>query len=201
MSNKHSPHLNFINAEKMVVEQITYYLKTHKAVSFLNIGAGVSVRRERKPYWNKDLVRYDVLDIDKSLKADCVIYGDICNCPHIPNDTYDIVHSHGLFEHVRKPWLAAKECVRITKPGGINIHRAPFAARYHPVPTDCFRYTHTGFGILFEDLEEVLTGYDINNRRANKIGGKVEGGLDLAPVDKLGGWKENWLVLYIGKKL
>ena len=69
-----------------------------------------------------------------------MIYGDICDCPQIPDESYDIVFSTSVFEHIKEPWKAAKECVRITKKGGINVHLTLFSWRYHPVPVDCFVY-------------------------------------------------------------
>lgn len=55
-----------------------------------------------------------------------VIIGDITKCPQIPDNTYDMVFSIDVFEHINKPWLAAKEIVRILKPGGVSYHIAPF---------------------------------------------------------------------------
>jgi hypothetical protein len=80
---------------------------------------------------------------------------------------------------------------------------APFSWRYHPVPLDCFRYTHTGLAYLFErtgQVETRLSGYDISNRRKNAMGGKVANGLDIPPKDHLGGWREHWLTIYVGRK-
>lgn len=196
----YSPHLSFLDFREETNKYVFDYIKTHKNVSCLNIGTGLSYNRGKHPIWKEKLEIYDVLELDEELIGGSVKHGDICRCPQIPSNSYDIVCSFSVFEHIEKPWLAAAECVRITKPAGINIHQAPFSSRYHPVPVDCFRYTHTGMKVLFEDLEEVLSGYDIHHRRANKTGGKVEGGLDLVPVDELGGWIENWDVLYVGKK-
>ena len=66
---------------------------------------------------------------------------------------------------------------------------------------------HRSMGILWpffvenkNKIQRVFTGYDISGRRNNKIGGKIKGGLDCTVVDELGGWRENWKAIYIGKK-
>ena len=64
---------------------------------------------------------------------------------------------------------------------------APFSTRYHSVPDDYFRHTHTAIESLFSDYSdyEVLkTGYDIQGRRNNWQGdGTVN---DIVPVDSFG---------------
>lgn len=198
---EYSKHLNLINSQEEADKHIFEYVEAHKDVSCLNIGAGLSYNKGKHPAWVEKLEIYDILELDKKLIGKAVKYGDICCCPQIPSNSYDMVISFSVFEHLDKPWLAAAECIRITKPGGINVHKAPFSTRYHPVPIDCFRYTHTGFRILFEGLQEIFSGYDILQRRNNHKGGKVKGGLDKVPVDKMGGWLENWDVIYVGEKL
>jgi ubiquinone/menaquinone biosynthesis C-methylase UbiE len=41
------------------------------------------------------------------------------------DDTFDIVHSHHVFEHVADPLLAAQEAFRVLKPGGIFLVEVP----------------------------------------------------------------------------
>lgn len=196
---EYSPHLNFLNQRKESEKYITNFKKGKKNLTFLDVGG-----RKGK---NKNLYHgceWNILEIEKNIKHPKMVYGDICDCPQIPDESYDIVFSTSVFEHIKEPWKAAKECVRITKTGGINVHITLFSWRYHPVPVDCFRYTHTGMKILFEqsnNMKELLVGYDITSRRINGKGGKVGGGLDLVPLDELGGWREHWSILYIGQKI
>lgn len=201
MSNKYSAHLNFINGRKEVLKHITKFKKGKKNLTFLDVGGR---RGERKKLAKG--CKYDILEIDKTQNHPDVIQGNICKCPQIPNESYDIVFSNDVFEHLKEPWKAANEMVRITKKGGINLHVTLFAWRYHPVPIDCFRYTHTGMKALFEqkkNMKELLTGYDIieTKRRSDGRGGNVSGGLDIPPIDELGGWREHWRVIYIGQKI
>lgn len=195
---KYSPDLNLLKSYKNIISYITQYCKEHKKVNFLDVGGRLGKNKIVKN------VNYNILEINEKLKKPYIIHGDICRCPQISDEKYDIVFSNNVFEHIKEPWLAAKECIRITKIGGLNIHSTVFSWRYHPDPIDCFRYTHKGMKILFEQLnnmEELLSGYDLSCRRRDHRGGKVKGGLDLVPVDDLGGWREHWIVIYIGRKI
>jgi len=198
---KHSPDLNFINSKIEINKHINSFKKGKKNLTYLDVGGSIGKMKEYASG-----CKYNILQLseNKYNKHPDVIYGDICDCPQIPDESYDIIFSYSVFEHIKEPWKAAKEMVRINKTGGINVHLTLFSWRYHPVPVDCFRFTHTGMKILFEqnnNMKEILVGYDITSRRTNFIGGKLPHGLDKAPVDNMGGWRENWRILYIGQKI
>ena len=130
-----------------------------------------------------------------------VIVGDICNCPEISDDTFDVCFSMDVFEHLKEPWNAAAECIRITKPGGILIHRTLFSYRYHPSPVDFWRFSSNGLEYLFNrsgKTETILKGYDIRGRRRDHRGSNAN---NKPPIDWLGGFRENWQVLWVGRKL
>ena len=169
----------------VVYEEIEKYKLTHKGnISFLDVGGRKGeFRKHTKGF------EYLILEIDKDCKdRKNTLIGDICKCPNIPNESYDIIFSNDVFEHIEAPWLAADECIRICKKGGLLIHIAPFSARYHPVPVDTFRYSHYGFKCLFErygNVKTVLTGYI---KKSNE-----------KEPDKR--WKERWSTIYIGEKI
>ena len=56
-----------------------------------------------------------------------------------PSDTYDIVLSGQVIEHVRKIWLWIKELTRVCKVGGLVITINPVSWPYHEHPIDCWR--------------------------------------------------------------
>jgi len=145
--------------------------------------------------------RYMALDIEP--QAEDVLVGDICECPQIADNSFDVVMSFDVFEHVERPWDAAEEAIRILKPGGLMIHRTLFAYRYHPCPIDYWRYTSDGLEYLFNRMgrmETVLKGYDLKIRRFDKRG-MFPGDIDSKPpLDYLGGFRENWRTVYVGRK-
>jgi SAM-dependent methyltransferase len=125
-----------------------------------------------------------------------VLCGDISSCPEIPSGGFDAIISVDLLEHVREPWLAAKEITRLLRPGGVTYHSTLFAWRYHPCPVDYWRYTPDALRFLFADLRCLDAGFDVVERRRNLLG---KGQFRLTP-DAFGGWRENWRVHFAGAK-
>lgn len=114
----------------------------------------------------------------------------------------DFIYSNNVFEHLKKPWVAAQNLTKLLKPHGIIITIVPFSQRYHEDPGDYFRYTHTGIFSLFEDFgsfELLKTGYDICGRRNNWQGGGFNN--DIVPVDNFGAWRETWFTVSVMRKI
>lgn len=182
----------------LVSQTLQRYRNEHEGeLLFLDAGGGNEVQRHFSAGYS-----YFNLDIREDREGDHIIVGDICQCPQVPSDRFDICFSFNTLEHVTEPWSAAEECTRVTKPGGLLIVVAPFAWRYHPVPEDYYRFTHKGLAHLFERTNQVETlhcGYDVSRRRMD-LPSHREDMRDEAPRDELGGWRENWEVIYIARK-
>lgn len=165
-----------------------------KAPDFLDFGARDGARREFGT--GCTYVGADIFPRDPS-----IIQADICDCPQLPDESQDIVFSFDVMEHVAQPWRAASECLRLTRKGGLIICRTLFAYRYHPEPHDFWRFSAQGLEHLFTAdgrAETLVSGYDIRERRRNRKGVFLD---HRPPLDWLGGWRENWQVLWIGRKL
>ena len=88
---------------------------------------------------------------------------DIYDAPHltypnspvysfaIPDNTYDIVFSGNVIEHVAKVWRWMPELARVTKPGGLVITINPTSWPYHPAPIDCWRIYPDGMQALCDE--------------------------------------------------
>lgn len=74
------------------------------------------------------------------------------------DDSFDLVISFDVLEHVNDPFLSANELKRVLKPGGILIADIPFLQAEHGYPHHYFNATRQGFLRLFEGLE-VLTHF------------------------------------------
>ena len=74
----------------------------------------------------------------------------------ILDDTYDIVLSGQVIEHVGKPWVWIKELKRITKPGGKILTINPISWPYHEAPIDCWRIFPEGMAALAEEADLIL---------------------------------------------
>lgn len=172
-----------------------YLLQYNIMGKMLEIGgwSESNMQGKRAEFWRLD---YSNLDLKNS--AVKTIIGDITNCPQIKDNTYDFIYSMDTFEHIKEPWLAAKEIIRILKPGGICGIVTLFSWRYHECPIDYWRYSPQCLVFLFKDLDCLEANWDSRNRRGN-IQGHGEAN-DIVPEDELGAFRENWRVYYIGRK-
>ena len=142
---------------------------------------------------------YSNLDIEPSAIPHTIV-ADITDCREaVPDESFDLVVSSDVFEHINRPWLAATEIARILRPGGLAITHTLFAWRNHPRPIDYWRFSKECLEFLFADLECLETGYDLSERRLDQPG-TWPSGADSVPVDQLGGWREHWSVYHVGRK-
>lgn len=143
--------------------------------------------------------RYHDLNIAASDIPNTIV-ADITGCrDEIADDSFDLVISSDVFEHIDRPWLAAAEIGRVLRPGGIAITHTLFSWRNHPCPIDYWRYSAECLEFLFADLECLEKGYDLSQRRTNQPG-FWPSGADSVPLDTLGGWREHWSVYTVCRK-
>jgi SAM-dependent methyltransferase len=69
----------------------------------------------------------------------------------IDDNSYDIVVSANVIEHVKKIWKWVPELTRVTKPGGLVITINPVSWNYHEDPVDCWRIYPEGMKTLYEE--------------------------------------------------
>jgi SAM-dependent methyltransferase len=69
----------------------------------------------------------------------------------ISDNTYDIVISGQVIEHVAKIWRWMPELARVTKPVGLVITVNPSSWPFHEAPIDCWRMYPDGMKALCED--------------------------------------------------
>lgn len=148
-----------ITVEKIKETLSSYFLK-HPHIKILNVGAKGGVKSEFDWIFllgqktESFSLEYDLNYVEGTEHS---FYGDICSCPQIPDNSFDIVYILNVLEHTKEPWEAAKECYRICKPGGVIIAASPFDWYYHKHPIDFWRFTHEGLKYLFERAGTVET--------------------------------------------
>jgi SAM-dependent methyltransferase len=76
------------------------------------------------------------------------IFGDGHALPFADN-VFDVVFSQAVMEHMRDPYLAAREIARILKPGGLVYVESAFMQPLHAVPYHFFNTTPWGIEALF----------------------------------------------------
>jgi SAM-dependent methyltransferase len=94
-------------------------------------------------------------------------------------DSYDVVASANVMEHIRKPWLWMRELVRVCKRGGRVVTVVPLNWGYHPEPIDCWRAFPDGIAALYEDA-----GLEVELARCESVVG-LRSRLDVAGLKYL----------------
>lgn len=147
----------------------------------------------------------DTLDIDTANNSEAITFcGDICSSDFIGNvqERYDCIFTYNALEHFYDPFVAAENMVKLLLPSGVLLCSTVFSWRFHPVPNDYFRFSDQALEYIFSvrnGLKTVECGYDLSRRRENITGGYF-GDKDVPPLDMLGGFRENWIVTYVGQK-
>ncbi|MFA6978805.1 MAG: class I SAM-dependent methyltransferase [Ignavibacteriaceae bacterium] len=79
---------------------------------------------------------------------------DAQNLSSFKDETFDVVFSHQVLEHIPKPWIAAKEMNRVLKCGGVGIHTSCAYNPRHGYPAfkDYYRFLPDGLAELFDDV-------------------------------------------------
>jgi len=120
--------------------------KNHMRV--LEIGPDKSPSTNREAV-KDDTLKWETLDIISSPDLTYVA-GDEYKFP-VPGDTFDIVLSSQVIEHVKKVWVWIKELARVCKKGGRVITICPVSWYRHEFPVDCWRIYSEGMKVLYEE--------------------------------------------------
>ena len=87
----------------------------------------------------------------KGRKADRWFHADAHSMSRVlPRAAYDLLILNSVFEHLRQPFDAMRECVRLLRPGGLLFLHTPAIYPMHGVPDDFVRYTLAGVRALVE---------------------------------------------------
>lgn len=99
-------------------------------------------------YINFEYSRYDEVDI----------FGDGHKMPFKDN-SFDLILSQAVTEHVYNPFKNAEELFRVMKPGGKIYVESAFMQPLHGVPYHYFNTTLWGIEELFKDFQKVNSGW------------------------------------------
>lgn len=109
----------------------------------------------RRGTYFDNVVNYEIVDYDTT---DVIGVGE--RLPFVDN-AFDAVISIAVLEHVKDPFLCAREITRVMKPGGKLICCVPFLQPLHGYPHHYYNMSHQGLRALFApylhiDRQEVL---------------------------------------------
>ena len=120
-------------------------LSSKQNLKVLDYGCGGSPYKSLFPnsvYHRADYVELEGLDFKISEDA---------KLPNVPDNTYDIVLSTQVLEHVRRPEDYLQEARRILKPGGKLILTTHGVFYDHACPYDFRRWTADGLSLILDD--------------------------------------------------
>lgn len=69
----------------------------------------------------------------------------------LPDESFDVIISGQVLEHVRKIWRWMPELARVCRRGGLVVTISPLSWPFHEAPVDCWRVFPEGMRALYED--------------------------------------------------
>ena len=124
-----------------------------KVINSLSDGLILDCGAGSRPIYYDNVVNYEIV---KYPSTDVVGVAEVLP---FEDNSFDAVFSYAVLEHVKQPFLAAKEISRVLKPGGILRVVVPFLQPLHGFPSHFFNMTHFGLATLFEDEIKIDTQF------------------------------------------
>jgi SAM-dependent methyltransferase len=140
---------------------------------------------------------YTMSDISSGLDVDIV--ADLHALPSEWTEHFDCFVAKSVFEHLERPWIAAKEIARVLKHGGgcyVHTHQT---FPIHGWPSDYFRFSDAALKLIFEDagMQVIDVAYE---HRAKIIPPEI-----IVPECIVNSWNADWpsyiLVHIFAKKI
>ena len=73
---------------------------------------------------------------------------------------YDLFISTSVLEHVKRPWIAARNIEQVVSTGGYIYISVPWAWDFHEFPGDYWRFSHQALDVLFEKSIPLTTAWN-----------------------------------------
>lgn len=145
------------------------YLKTSSNLKILDVGSLDSKGDfNYREIFNEEKWDYTGLDFQGGNNVDIVVT-DIYNWFEVEDNTYDVIISGQLFQHLEYFWLTMGEIERVLKPGGYVCIIAPAAGPKHggDLP-NCYRFREDGLAAMakYVDLEVLFTEVNGSDKAA-----------------------------------
>lgn len=90
---------------------------------------------------------------DVQAGQDVDVVADAHDLAPFADNEFDVLIAVSVWEHLRKPWIAAAAAHRVLKPGGILYIATHHTFPVHGYPSDYCRWTDKGLEGLFDEPE------------------------------------------------
>lgn len=70
---------------------------------------------------------------------------------YFEKNSFDLVFSSAVFEHLYAPWIVANEINKVLKVGGFIFVETHFSFSLHEEPWNFFQFSHYGLAVLFSE--------------------------------------------------
>jgi SAM-dependent methyltransferase len=114
-------------------------INENKDKLILDNGAGL------REYWYENVINYEIVDYPST---DVVGIGEVLP---FKSESFDIIFSLAVLEHVKNPFQCSEEIIRVLKKGGLLVAVVPFLQPYHGYPDHYYNMTSNGLKNLFKE--------------------------------------------------
>lgn len=124
---------------------------------------GVATHSRPNFPWVRDA---DYLKMDIREGQDVDVVADLHALPAQWTSAFDCFLANAVFEHLERPWIAAKEIARVLAPGGLFWIGTHQCFPIHGHPNDFFRFSRDALRLLLEDAGLIVEASDYEGRCA-----------------------------------
>ena len=135
------------------------YKQIKKDINFLNMESLDVLEISAGEYWkeNYNFKSFNVMNFPEY---------DICS-EIITEKKYDLIIADNVWEHLKYPYRATKNVLKMLNKNGYFLMITPFLVRVHEIPIDCSRWTEDGMKYFLNDC-----GFKLENIFTNSWGNK-----------------------------
>lgn len=132
-----------------------------KRVVEFGTAQAVSGRPTHSLAWFPHLDRENYTMVDIKPGPDVDVVADLHALPADWTNRFDACIASAVFEHLERPWIAAREIARILAPGGVCYIATHQTFPLHGHPKDFFRFSTDALALIFADagLDILAVGY------------------------------------------
>lgn len=142
------------------------FLSTSRKLDILDVGSlDFKGNYNYSDIFDEENWTYTGLDFQEGNNVD-ILVTDIYNWLEIEDNTYDVIISGQLFEHLEFFWLTMSEIERVLKPGGYVCIITPSAGPKHGgnIP-NCYRFHEDGLKAMAKYIDLKVLDVSVDERK------------------------------------